>query len=1651
MWVTPSKPRNKTKDIMKHINIAEILENTSESMKKRINFVTKIIETNSETMESTLNDIINYIREKGESNDCICYIYNLIKLCFIIRPKETLTFLTILSSLVQIYHHIYIFNNDPSYLKAVLAEAGIINGKPLQAKSKTLFYQVFNQSSETNDPKPLCRIILEDDVNEFISMIATNEKIMNENYQIVLPNICSNSNFSKPIQGDYLRLIDACSLFGSVKCFKYLISNNFKKISPRCAIYGGNFEIIHIIENEGFSYNNLISEAIQFHHNEITEWLSLHYQSDCPTLSYCVKCYNDICFQFVNTQNDKENMLESFCMAAQLGFVDFFKENNSIQLIEKVFHFALLYNNLEIVKLLFEKMDKNRYSLLTNNLNNAAKDGFYDLVQFIFSKSYEPITDLSPLFYAIINNHIDIANFLVEKGFPIDSIYNTNIFHVLCMKGRFNGVKYLIENGYDLTKDYQSDVISKETQYKFKSLSDSDVITNIREKNTPLVPPLFLACTNMHFDIAKYLVENGADPNSGFMVLCKTCQDLDFIKYFVEKGANVNLLFKPSWLDNLSNSYSFRGTKYYSPITNACFNSNIEVIKYLIDSGADIRSQHLIEIAVGNQDIALLKYLVSKGADVNEGIPLLYAVSSGNFEMIKYLIENGCNLKSPKYTNIITDVITNCKSPLKIIEYLIEKGADTYISDPLFKAISMRQTEVIDLLLTKSPRLNLNSSIIQAIKANLPSIIPKLIEHGADVNNGVPLLKAFRNQYLEASKVLIQNGAFCQGFIRYALSKRFYPIIPFLLDYDKKLQDPTLLQDIIFELTNEDIKKAVEKGIIIGDKVLENAIQEHKFDVIPYLVEHGANPDEKDALTAAIESKHFPTVKYLVEKGADIDSHNGLYEACLRKNIQLINYFLDCGASIYSIEKSPLEIVLKYDILEALMAFENHGFDSLSFKPSLITIAFKEESPKISKYLISKQCELKSALVSNDSDTFNKILHSISMKDPECIEALLKSTNFQFTEDQLSLCFVNSMKKNSVGLVKIFHERGASLLKAYSFGNNKFTPLAFAFTLSDNSELLSYILPHHPPFIVEDDSAQPFVEFVNNTKNTSVLPLIYPYIPNVDAHFQALNNDFTFLTYAGLKGNFETMKYLILHGANINEKVTFNSRQCNLLYIVILKIQQFDYDDISFLISHGADYNSYSIPAMSYKLTIDNQRIIDIFLEHGIVFRKCIESNQQDNESNQQDNENNQKDNENNQKDNESNQKDNENKLNDNKNMKEVNKKDKKILPFPQTTETMESTNNNYLLHLAIREKNYTMLKKLLQQGADPNYYYYNDEHLRTSILFTAIERNKFDAVKILIQYKADPNFICPDAYMTNPEACIKTESVNIIEFLLDNGLDPNTKFIKYRNYSSLIFYAVHLRNIDLIEKLIDNGAQLNTVCDLTFTTPLAVALERNFEDIGLLLLKRGANYKEPQKIKYDKILPITYAFENGLYKIGKYLMDMGSPIDDRAACSILAFALKGNDMNLAKKLISENHCFDLFDSLYIACENNNFDLLKLLVEHGINVNKGKITTPLNAAIKAENITMVKYLLEHGANPNSHFQQFPPLFLAKQIQNNEMEQLLLKYGATENNNNKEVSSFPWASHSKKGTPSCNAWNSNKQLITKQSNGSQNSNAWNIRK
>lgn len=209
--------------------------------------------------------------------------------------------------------------------------------------------------------------------------------------------------------------------------------------------------------------------------------------------------------------------------------------------------------------------------------------------------------------------------------------------------------------------------------------------------------PLMYASYLDNYEIARYLVEEkGADINAkneyGWTALTYASDEghLNMVKYLVDNGADID-------------SEALTVTR------------NLEIFEYLLEKGnVDINSVGYLGMtalslsSIEEGDLEMFKYLLKKGADVNVknddgSTALMIASLYGNLEMVKYLIENGADINAKDNDGSTALIYASKWANLEEVEYLVKNGTDINIKDIEGKtALDWATTDEIKEVLIKA-------------------------------------------------------------------------------------------------------------------------------------------------------------------------------------------------------------------------------------------------------------------------------------------------------------------------------------------------------------------------------------------------------------------------------------------------------------------------------------------------------------------------------------------------------------------------------------------------------------------------------------------------------------------------------------------------------------------------------------------------------------------------------------------------------------------------------------------------------------------------------------------------------------------------------------------------------------------------------------
>lgn len=324
--------------------------------------------------------------------------------------------------------------------------------------------------------------------------------------------------------------------------------------------------------------------------------------------------------------------------------------------------------------------------------------------------------------------------------------------------------------------------------------------------------PLVLAIGLGHFDIAKELIEAGAEINksddnsyqNNILSLALEKNDFGFVKYLINKGINIKNIQKFRVATGLSHPNIEIARYFYEilhqqkeidekeiiqeALIDACRKGNLEVVKFLLQKFENnlevLNKKSLLPFSCESGNLDLVKYLLEKGANVQSvhyhdgGNALHAAAHSGNLLLIKFLVDQGLDINNKDFRGEFP--IEKAFVPPKplIIKYFIELGCDInhqslqgftvfyrmidYTND---ENVHKQMNDLIKFIVEQGKvdinKKNLDGSNALFAAVNNPELLEYLIEKGVDYrcvdNAGRNLLHhAAQRGSLETVQYLVQ-------------------------------------------------------------------------------------------------------------------------------------------------------------------------------------------------------------------------------------------------------------------------------------------------------------------------------------------------------------------------------------------------------------------------------------------------------------------------------------------------------------------------------------------------------------------------------------------------------------------------------------------------------------------------------------------------------------------------------------------------------------------------------------------------------------------------------------------------------------------------------------------------------------------------------
>lgn len=334
-----------------------------------------------------------------------------------------------------------------------------------------------------------------------------------------------------------------CAIEGFSKgsCEISVVKVIFDRLTQQGIPYGINPEIVAAIQGDTDKLSSFVQEGKMKETNKQQVMFLCAAFCDAETLQIFVDQNMDLEEKFYG-----DTLLDVACSYGKLETVKYLVNNNIkretsvIQLEtfqkETALTKAIRHNRFNVVEYLLKcgaEFQTFEGTTQENDLEIACGNGNLKLVKLIIDNEY-PLTDYQlsrAMIAAAFNNRINILEYFLEDkkvNVNVEGIFNETVLGASAWKADLATIQYLLDCGADINGD----------KARVRSPLDSAVIFN-------------------RLDVAKYLIENGADVNvigvysdtgnKTTSLLVRAVQEgyLDMVKLLVENGANIN--YEEEW------------------------------------------------------------------------------------------------------------------------------------------------------------------------------------------------------------------------------------------------------------------------------------------------------------------------------------------------------------------------------------------------------------------------------------------------------------------------------------------------------------------------------------------------------------------------------------------------------------------------------------------------------------------------------------------------------------------------------------------------------------------------------------------------------------------------------------------------------------------------------------------------------------------------------------------------------------------------------------------------------------------------------------------------------------------------------------------------------------------------------------------------
>jgi len=358
----------------------------------------------------------------------------------------------------------------------------------------------------------------------------------------------------------------------------------------------------------------------------------------------------------------------------------------------------------------------------------------------------------TPLMVASRSGKIDTVKMLLDRGAQVnakETLRETTAVMWAAEQNHADVVKLLVERGADVTIQSKKEIAKKQygVVYKTKEGSSAGGTTALvlaaREGAIESVAALLAAkadpnqttgdgsssllvsIQNGHYDVAKYLVEHGADVNlandkgwnplylavkhrnieTGTIPVPHAEQAMDFIKLILDRGGvNVNARLKANTEIRNGQRATWLNEAGATPFLRAALCGDIEVMKLLLAHGADPK--------IDTEDHTT-PLMAAAGVGFSDGFIHDRSVEE-TLEAMKLILDLGTDINAANDQGLTALHGAAHKAALGEIQLLVDRGADLGAKDKGSKAFGQDTKGMIPLNWAEGVPVGVQSAIYHA-------------------------------------------------------------------------------------------------------------------------------------------------------------------------------------------------------------------------------------------------------------------------------------------------------------------------------------------------------------------------------------------------------------------------------------------------------------------------------------------------------------------------------------------------------------------------------------------------------------------------------------------------------------------------------------------------------------------------------------------------------------------------------------------------------------------------------------------------------------------------------------------------------------------------------------------------------------------------